>query len=29
MGVVWDGVTCTAHQGVTFNPPHAKSHLSI
>jgi hypothetical protein len=27
--VVWDVVTCIAHQGVTFNPPNAKSHLSI
>src|SRR5712691_13467390 len=29
MYVVWDCVTCIAHQGVTFNPPNAKSHLSI
>jgi hypothetical protein len=29
MDVVGDGVTCLAHQGVTCNPPHTKSHLSI
>jgi hypothetical protein len=29
MYVVWDGVTGIAHQGVTCNPPHAKSHLSL
>ena len=29
MYVVWDVVTGIAHQGVTFNPPNAKSHLSI
>jgi len=26
---VGDGVTCTAHQGVTCNPPYARSHLFL
>jgi hypothetical protein len=28
MYVVWDFVTCIAHQGVTFNPPNAKGSVT-